>query len=198
MKYFILAPIQLFFMVICYLTNWFVVLFADENGELHGALRLWQTWDDTLDNKSFIKNSMPKFLQYDWDNYYKQSEVIDQYNRRRFTETIMRKFTTKDKIKRYFCRVAWLYRNCGYGFAYYLFGQIITPPVKLFIFNKKNYFVYEPNKNIFNIIWALKMESHIFGKLFWNVYLGWKINKDINYQHRAMIATRISFKIRNY
>lgn len=36
MRWFLYAPLQLICMVICYITNPIVVLFADENGELHG------------------------------------------------------------------------------------------------------------------------------------------------------------------
>lgn len=39
MRWFLYAPLQLLIMIICYITNPIVVLFADENGELHGFLR---------------------------------------------------------------------------------------------------------------------------------------------------------------
>lgn len=43
MRWFLYAPLQLLIMIICYITNPIVVLFADENGELHGFLKKWQT-----------------------------------------------------------------------------------------------------------------------------------------------------------
>lgn len=39
MRWFLYAPLQLICMMICYITNPIVVLFANENGELHGFLR---------------------------------------------------------------------------------------------------------------------------------------------------------------
>ena len=68
MKYLIYAPLQLLCMLICYMTNWLVVLFADERGELHRVLRLWQTWDDTLDNPAFIQ-TLPDILNYNWHEH---------------------------------------------------------------------------------------------------------------------------------
>lgn len=53
-RYIIYLLLQLLCMVVCYLTNWLVLLFADEQGELPGLLRMWQTWDDTLDNKTDV------------------------------------------------------------------------------------------------------------------------------------------------
>ena len=38
MRWFLYAPLQLLIMIICYITNPIVVLFADKDGELHGFL----------------------------------------------------------------------------------------------------------------------------------------------------------------
>lgn len=43
--YFLLS---LFFMILCYVTNPFVVPFADINGELPSFLHYWQTWDNSV------------------------------------------------------------------------------------------------------------------------------------------------------
>ena len=58
------------------LTNWLVVLFADEQGELPGLLRMWQTWDDTLDNRTDV-GRMPACLRYDWDDHYIQEHRME-------------------------------------------------------------------------------------------------------------------------
>lgn len=191
MKYIIMAPLQLICLLLCYLTNWIVVFFATEEGELNGILRLWQTWDDTLDNKSFIESNLPGFLNYNWDEHYTQYKIIDEYNRTRYKEKLIKSFSDKDKIKRYICRVAWLYRNCAYGFAYYLFGVVIKRPTEIKQFNPKAYFIYEKCMDFWNVNWAIKFENKIIGNFYWNIYLGWKISKSISYCHRAMIATRI-------
>ena len=51
MRWFLYAPLQLLIMIICYITNPIVVLFADKDGELHGFLRKWQTFDDSCDSE---------------------------------------------------------------------------------------------------------------------------------------------------
>lgn len=55
MRWFLYAPLQLLIMIICYITNPIVVLFSDENGELHGFLRKWQTFDDSCDSEGSAK-----------------------------------------------------------------------------------------------------------------------------------------------
>ena len=187
-RYLIYAPLQLLCMCVCYLTNWFVVLFANEEGELCGILRLWQTWDDTLDNPSFINDSLPKFLNYKWHSHYVQYSVIDKYNRKVYKERLIKGFTIKDRLKRYICRVLWLYRNCGYGFAYYIFGRDIIQPLQV-SYGDKRYYAVDSNG-----VWVFKNDSHIVGNLYWKVYLGWKIDIHSTVNHRAMIATRVFVK----
>lgn len=185
MKYIIYSILQLICMVLCYLTNWLAVFFSDEEGELSGILNLWQTWDDTLDNPSFIDNSLPKFLNYDWHSHYEQYYIIDKYNRKVYKERLVKGFTVKDRLKRYVCRVLWLYRNCGYGFAYYIFGRNIIQPVHVSYDDKRYYAVDSKGVRVF------KNDSHIVGNWYWKVYLGWKIDIHSSVNHRAMIATRV-------
>lgn len=49
MKWLLQAVAEVIATVIAYLTNWLVVLFADEYGQLPKALKLWQTYDNPLD-----------------------------------------------------------------------------------------------------------------------------------------------------
>ncbi len=189
MRYLIYAPLQLLCMCVCYLTNWIVVLFANEEGELHGILHLWQTWDDTLDNPSFIRDTLPIWLDYDWYRHYEQYWVTDAYNRKVYKERLIKKFSIIDRFKRYICRVLWLYRNCGYGFAYYVFGRTVRPPIKIKQINRDCYYAQDSKG-----IWVYKCDSKIFDKWYWKIYLGWKIDEQNKEAHRAMIATRIFIK----
>lgn len=184
MLWIIYAPLQLVCTVLCYLTNWLVVFFADDNGELPGVLRLWQTWDDTLDNKTDI-GRMPSFLQYDWDAHYLQGKVTEE-GQIRYVEQLVKPFTVVERIKRYFCRCHWLYRNCAYGFAFYVFGRKVTPPIKQTIGNDW-YFCHQ------EFTWAFKCEKEIKNGWRWKIYLGWKIQRTLECEHRTMIANRIWF-----
>lgn len=186
MRYIIYAPLQIICMILCYLTNWLVILFADEDGELPGPLRLWQTWDDPLDNATDVER-MPPFLRYDWDEHYAQCWAEEQ-GQTRYLEVVIKPFTLTERIKRYFCRVHWLYRNCGYGFAYYLFGATVTPP---FHVCGSDEFYFIPGR-----VWALKCTTAINDSWRWDIYLGWKIQRRLDHQHRAMIATRLWIKRR--
>lgn len=60
MRWFIYAPLQLLIMIICYITNPIVVLFADKDGELHGFLRKWQTFDDSCDSEDCVTKYVPE------------------------------------------------------------------------------------------------------------------------------------------
>lgn len=191
MKYLIYAPLQLLCMLICYMTNWLVVLFADERGELHGVLRLWQTWDDTLDNPAFIQ-TLPDILNYNWHEHYIQTITFNLIDCRQvYHEILIKPFSRNDKVKRYICRVLWLYRNCGYGFAYYLFGANICQPVHTKLASANRYLIQDDRGH-----WAFKCDSKIYGQVHWKIYLGWKIQRKLNYGHRAMLATRFWFGMR--
>lgn len=202
MKYFIYAPLQILCMVFCYLTNWLVVLFGTEEGQLPGFLNLWNTWDDTLDNRTDV-GRMPKFLRYDWDEHY-QSYTEQLYGRKAYRERLIKPFTPAEKVKRYFCRCHWLYRNCGYGFAYYLFGQECIPPFRVkegegwyFIHGNKVYPIFKDGCVInfhYKNPWAFKSQKPISKNYRWEVYLGWKIQRRLNAPHWAMIATRVWIK----
>lgn len=205
MKYFIYAPLQILCMMFCYLTNWLVVLPGTEEGQLPGFLNLWNTWDDTLDNKTDI-GRMPKFLQYDWDEHY-QAYTIQMNGQTIYRELLIKPFTIREKIKRYFCRVHWLYRNCAYGFAYYWFGEDVFPPVSAPIYldsPENGYFIFA-NRFVypFNGVtlcgrnpWAFKCTAPINDRWMWEIYLGWKIQRAELAPHRAMIATRFWIKHR--
>lgn len=162
-RYLVYLLLQLCCMAVCYLTNWLVILFADKQGELPGILRLWQTWDDTLDNKTDIAR-LPACLQYNWDAHYIQRHRTE-YGRIRYTETLIKPFSLVEKMKRYCCRVHWLYRNCGYGFEFYIFGRDVFPPIDQSV-GKDWYFVSQ------DLTWAFRCNREIKNGWRWNIYLG--------------------------
>ena len=204
-KYFIYLPLMLICMLLCYITNPLVVLFANEEGELPKVFKLWQTWDDTVDNKGFIDNSFPRIFWYDWSKHYKQYTGKIYGNRTRYYQELIEPLSMAEKIKRYFCRVGWLTRNCGYGFAYYLFGINVNQQDMQRIYGK--YQVIDGRTHAFevwtkkdtNILIApfrIKNDLRFFNnKLEFNWYLGWKVALDLYEPHRAMIANRISIRI---
>ena len=182
--------------VLCYLTNWFVVLFSDRDGELHGFLHLWQTWDDSL-NSEFGTQCAPKFLQYDWAKHYVEYKDTTQYlrsvNRERwFATCINDDWTLWERFQRYACRVLWLMRNNAYGFAFYLLGQTAVPPIEV---ETSENTISAKEKN--GSGWMYKNEAKIFSlfgwEVHWNNLLGWKLDTDAKYDTRAMIANRIAF-----
>lgn len=195
--YFILS---LVLSVICYITNPIVVLFADENGELHGLWHYWQTWDNSLDC-SDIKHIAPEWLQYDWDKHYREYLDTDSYlksvNRERwYCVCVDYHFTFIERIKRYICRCIWLTRNNAYGFCFYLLGLTVSPNLEIKK-SENTIFVREIFGGNIGGAWMYKNTAPIF-KAFgyvvhWNNLIGWKIDADAKMDTRAMIANRVAF-----
>lgn len=184
-KYLIFSIFQLFCMLICYLTNPLVVLFVNKEGELPKIFRLWQTWDSALDNRQYVLYDCPKFLRYDFDDYYKCCVMHDgltiDYGRTRKMVIIKKPFPRRLWLKHYLNRVFWLYRNCGYGFAFYLFGVDTDPRT---IRRKSEHFAVASNA------FRYKNDDPISAHWRWCIYLGWKF--DFYDPCRAMIATRLT------
>jgi hypothetical protein len=192
-------PFSLLFTVLCYLTNWFVCLFADRNGELHGLLHLWQTWDDSL-NGEFSVQCAPKLLRYDWQKHYREYLDTTQYLRsvnrdRWFAECINDEWTLWERFQRYACRVLWLMRNNAYGFSFYLLGHTATPPIDV---TRSENTISAKERNGFG--WSYKNTAKIFSmfgwEVHWNNYLGWKLDLDAEVDTRGMIANRVAFFFR--
>ena len=198
-RWLLYLPLSLLSTVLCYLTNWFVVLFCDKDGELHGLFHLWQTWDDSC-NPEFSVQCAPKFLRYDWKAHYHEYLDTTQYLRsvnryRWFAECINDEWTLWERFQRYACRVLWLMRNNAYGFAFYLLGHTSTP---LMVTQKSENTIYVDEVNGFG--WMYKNTAPIFSLFGWTVHwnnlLGWKIDTDAQVDTRAMIANRIAFSFR--
>lgn len=118
-------------------------------------------------------------------------------------ELIDPNFTIKERILRYICRVLWLTRNCGYGFAYYIFGVTIDGTSMKKVYGKYQYIESNGETRMFEV-WVQKDKNFLIApftiksdwvyfnqKLELNWYIGWKINMGLVGQ-RAMIANRIS------
>ena len=193
MKWILYFPLNTVFTILCYLTNWAVTPFADERGELHGFLRYWQTWDDSLDVDWFVKEKVWKIFRYDFDKHYKPSREhtpeLDKYNRTKGCVIIIDdNFTIIERIQRYFCRTLWLYRNNSYGFAFWWFG-IDSEWDKL-----TDKMVKHDNGDWYEIVtgpgfWSMPWK---FTGQFWIIswYLGWKLYPYEGLT-RSMIAGRI-------
>lgn len=190
MLWFIFYPMNLMLSILCYLTNWLAVLFADERGELHGSWLYWQTWDDSLDVEWFVKETVPKIFRYDFDKHYVSTREAPEYLKplgrdKGAVKCINNEFTLKERIQRYFCRVLWLYRNNGYGFAFYWFGNGCAGNLLTTIKFKYGMLVYD-RFNPFYGAWKLS------GKIGWLEFLaGWKLAVESSDFKWAMITGRI-------
>lgn len=185
LKYLIFAFCQLICMGLCYLTNPFIVLFSDNEGELPSFLKLWQTWDSALDNRQYVLYDCPKWLSYDFDEYYDTAVMTLGHGRSKKIVLAKKPFPLKLKLKHYLNRVFWIYRNAGYGFAFYLFGVDTDPKT---IRRKSEHFSTCSNA------FRYKSDSPISKHLRWCIYLGWKY--DFYDPCRAMIATRLTVRRR--
>ncbi len=180
-KYLIFSILQLLCMGLCYLTNPFVVLFADNEVELPSFLRLWQTWDSSLDNRQYVLHDCPRWLSYDFDEYYDTAVMTLGHGRSKKIVLAKKPFPLKLKLKHYLNRVFWIYRNCGYGFAFYLFGVDTDPKT---IRREDDHFAIASNA------FRYKNDDPISQHWRWCIYLGWKF--DFYDPCRAMIATRFT------
>lgn len=204
MIWFIFAPLNILCMIFCYLTNWFVCFFADEHGELPHIFKLWQTWDDTLNPRFYVKEHVPSFLRYDYDRHYQEyfastPELIRLGQKRCFVKILDPHFTLKERIQRYICRVMWLYRNCAYGFAFYAFGRFANGTT-FQGFDKRDeaghrfYAIWDTYESILTRAWSIKSSMPITKHIRWEVYLGWKVDPIVDEDRQCMIANRIAFR----
>ena len=198
MLWILLFPLNVITSILCYLTNPIAVLFADERGELHGLWRYWQTWDDSVDVQWFVKEVVPECLRYDFDKHYRSSRetnaTLASIGRDKgCVEIIDGNFTRHERWQRYCCRVLWLYRNCAYGFAFYLWGRIVNGANMTMLHNTNGYTLgYDKTQNILVRPWILHYDRGLIDAFF-----GWKIDCDGNTPKMAMIAGRIHFNLGN-
>ena len=198
--WFLYFLVSLVCMVLCYITNPFVVPFADINGELPTILKYWQTWDNSVFCRDSVEHA-PNFLQYDWTKHYREYKGTDPYlasvNRDRwFVSCIDPDFTLWERVQRYCCGVLWLTRNCSYGFSFYLLGLTVSPTLEISE-SANTKFVKEVYGQGLWGAWEYKNTAPIFTlwgwTVHWNNLLGWKIDESAQFDTRAMIANRIAF-----
>lgn len=196
MKWFLQVILEIIAMVIAYLTNWLVVFFADEYGNLPHCLRWWQTYDNCLDVEWMItENKVPKIFQYDYKKHYiyhyedksNPDIVIPGY-----VEIIDSNFTIKEKIQRYFCRVAWLYRNSNYGFSYEVNGRTIDGTKNKVIISinepyNEQWFSYVPS-NLWSCTWSWFYCKKYCKWFRLRIYFGWKLKNVTDGISRHMLA----------
>ena len=190
-KWFILAIIDLLFNAICYLTNPFVLLFADELGNLPYIFLWWENWDDHLDIDWMVyEHHVPKWAEYDFDRHYRYHSPQEAEKtigvHRGYVELLDPCFTTKERFQRYVCRLVWLYRNCAYGFSYYVTGITVNEKDIKKIINEYGYIFY-----VTDDAFCYKYDRPSFGKYHWENFLGWKF-QSVHGVERCMLAFRIN------
>lgn len=85
------------------LMDWWLPLLSDSTGNLPRLLKLFQTYDANLDGIGHDGGTEPRFIAA-------TSWLRDASGKPR------------NRMCRYACRVAWLYRNNAYGFGYFITG----------------------------------------------------------------------------
>ncbi len=194
-RWILLFPFALIITVLSYPLNPFVALFADDDGELHGFLANFQTWDNSL-NPSDITKIFPGWLSDFWPKHYTEVVIpIPEYNQNRWvTPCFDRDFGFVDSLCRYACRVLWLTRNCAYGFMFHKPFGVMSPSADRV---EEGHWTYDLRNGKWFGVFAYKNSDKVFsiGRLtvYWNVYVGWKLSTDKDRQ--SMYAMRpLAFK----
>jgi len=203
--------LDIIFNLIAYLTNPIVVLFADEVGELPKIFTWWANWDDGLDVDWMVyEHHVPSWAEYDFNRHYKYHSEWDALKEKGifhgYVDLLDPNFTLKERFQRYICRLVWIYRNCAYGFSYYVTGRDIDgdqveyvinidkPGNRQVFFRYKHWLTYEPfvyyvmykwnPKNVSWLAWT-KIDHWFYLKLFF----GWKFQSiKPGKKDRAMLA----------
>ena len=191
-------PLALILTIMCYITNPIIVLFCDDDNELHGFLKNWQTHDNSC-CPSDVKKNLPSFLTSFWDKHYVETYGTDEetarYNCTRwFTPCCDYNFTFWEKVQRYICRVAWLTRNCGYTFMWKYLGSY-APAEAVY----DGHWTWDSEKDLAHATFCYTNSDELFhiGKLhvYANIYIGTKISGVIGSNKLCMYAMRpLSFK----
>lgn len=194
--------LEILAMIIAYITNPIVVLFADEYGNLPKLLYWWQTHDNCLDVDWMVyeEGCTPTFAHYDFNSHYiyhYEQKFDDGTMVPGYVEIINPNFTTKERFQRYICRLCWLYRNCNYGFSYYVNG-VVTDKEKLIIkrdinlINDEEFLGYETGHSIFMTPWCIYYCKKYCKWFRLRIYLGWKLKGKGSGSGRHMLALHIS------
>ena len=196
MKWILQAMLEVIATIIAYLTNWFVVFFADECGQLPKCLKWWQTYDNPLDVEWMVTEGVvPKFARYDFKRHYEYhyEDKDDDYMKPGYVKLLDPNFTLWERFQRYVCRLYWIYRNSNYGFSYYVNGRIVDAEKQII---KED--VNTENTRIFKSIvkggswwsatWCYYYEKPYCKWFKLRVYLGWKLKSVYAGRQRHMLA----------
>jgi hypothetical protein len=196
MLWFIQVIFEIVFQIIALITNPFVILFSNECGQLPKLLKWWQTEDNPLDVRWMIYEDgcTPNWFHYDYDKHYIYHEEDNSKNIAGYVELINDSFTFKEKLQRYLCRLAWVYRNSGYGFSYYVNGRdyIGTDQIVIKSDPNSNWFSYIGN-NIITTTWSYFYCKSWCSKFVIRIYLGWKLKGDNTSSEKS--RTQLAFSI---
>ena len=194
LKWLLMAVIDVLFNVIAYVTDPFILLFADEVGNLPGWALWWENWDDHLDIDWMIdKGHVPGFACYDFHRHYRYhppeeaERLIGEH--RGYVDLLDGNFTWHERFQRYICRLWWLWRNNAYGFSYYVTGVDVCKAdiVKIKTEEADGYIYY-----VTDYAWVYKDERPSFCGLRWDNFVGWKMQSVQNDVERCMLAFRIT------
>lgn len=193
-KWLLLSVADVLFNVIAYVTDPFVLLFADEVGNLPGWALWWENWDDHLDVDWMVyEHHVPKFAEYDFNRHYCYHDEYEAERliceHRGYVDLLDGNFTLKERFQRYVCRLWWLWRNNAYGFSYYVTGVDVCKDdvVKVKTVENDGYIWYETD-NAF----CYKDGRKSFGSCYWDNFIGWKMQNVEHDVERCMLAFRIT------
>ena len=128
----------------------------------------WQTFDNAVD-------------EYWWGVYNGQSFF-----------KFMREATQADydssAFIRYVCRLTWMLRNAGYGFAQYLFGRKLDEEQSVKTHGTKGSGFFWYRLTIRKSSWQLQAQVPLFGKRYNDINIGWKTHEGFD---RVMYAGRV-------
>lgn len=166
-------------MLIALFLNPIVIFFVKEDGTLPSCLKWFETWDA---RHLFFDGTGE--IQGDWlENHW----------------LFLRPFLSFPKLHLCLCRLLWLYRNCGYGFAYYVCGAdynrhyiishaVSSPEGLIHVYMES----YQDKVFRYSGFYPYKLFNYKFG---FDYYLGWKLQdgtEEPDGKSRAMIAMRIN------
>ncbi len=196
LKWIVFAVIDVAFNAVCYVTNPIILLFADDMGNLPSIFVWWANWDDHLDVDWMVyEHHVPRFAEYDFNRHYRYHDEWEAEKligkHRGFVEMLDSNFTLKERFQRYVCRLAWMYRNCAYGFSYYVTGvDVCGADIKELATYAKDGYMFKTAPNA----WVLRYNGKSFIKNHhWKVFLGWKMQSVKSTEtSRCMLAFCVS------
>ena len=200
MKWIFQAALEVLATIVAYLTNWFVVFFADECGQLPKCLKWWQTYDNPLDVEWMVTEGVvPKFARYDFKRHYEYhyEDKGDDYMIPGYVVLLDPNFTLWERVQRYVCRLWWIYRNSNYGFSYYVNGRTVNGADNVVkrdidLPNNRQFVSAVKGGNWWSKTWCYYYEKQYCRWFLLRIYLGWKLKGVYSGTQRHMLALHIN------